>query len=104
MADIYGVECRLGVANTPAISSSATALAANNQRGAFMIQNLGMNTLYVLYGTGASTSNFHVALKAATANDDGTGGSLAMEGVAMWTGPVTIAGSSPRYVVTELVA
>jgi len=104
MADIYGVQARLGVSNTPEIASSTTALAANSQRGAFMIQNLGTNALFVRYGTGASTTLFHVVLKAATGSDDGTGGSIAMEGATMWTGIISIAGTSPRYVATELTA
>lgn len=69
-----------------------------------MIQNLGTNPLFVLLGTGASTSVFHVVLKAGTGNDDGTGGSFAMETTVIYTGLVTVAGTSPRYVVTELTA
>jgi len=88
--------------NTPSIQSSATALAANTARIAFSIQNLGQNPLFVLLGSGASTSVFHVVLKAGTANDDGTGGSYSMEAGAIYNGIVTIAGTSPRYVVTEL--
>lgn len=104
MADIYGVQVRLGVSNTPSIASAATALDANSQRGAFLIQNLGTNALFVRYGAGATTSVFNVVLKAATGADDGTGGSLSMEGASMWTGIISIAGTSPRYVATELTA
>ncbi len=95
-------------ANTPSILSSATALSDNsgngsNQRGAWMIQNLGTNPLYVLMGTGASTTVFHVILKAAVSQDDGTGGSYSQfEGV-IYSGIVTVAGTSPRYVVTEIL-
>lgn len=92
-----------GVANTPSIASDTTALAANSARVAFMIQNLGTNALFVRLGSGASTSVFHVVLKASTGNDDGSGGTFAMESGVVWTGLVTIAGSSPRYTVTELV-
>lgn len=88
--------------NTPTIASAAAALASNPARLAWSIQNLGMNALYVLLGTGASTSVFHVVLKAGTANDDGTGGFLAQEAGAVFTGPITIAGTSPRYTVTEM--
>lgn len=104
MPDLYGVQARLGTANTPAIVSSTTALAANPARGAFMIQNLGANALFVLFGIGASSTVFHVVLKAATGNDDGTGGTFAMENATMYTGIITIAGTSPRYCVTELTA
>lgn len=88
--------------NVPAIASAASALASNSKRIAWMIQNLGMNALYVNLGGTASTTVFHVVLKAATANDDGTGGSFAQEDGVIFTGAITIAGTSPRYTVTEL--
>jgi len=89
-------------ANTPAIASSATALAANNKRIAWSIQNLGTNTLYVLLGSGATTSVFHFILKASSSQDDGTGGSVAQESGAIYDGIITIAGTSPRYTVLEM--
>ncbi len=91
-------------ANTPAIISSATALASNPARTGWTIQNLGQNELFVLMGTGASTSVFHTVLKRGTANDDGTAGSVGQEQGVVYTGIITIAGSSPRYVVTEFAA
>lgn len=98
------MQVNLGTANTPAVSSAATALAANTPRCAFMIVNLGTNPLYVRYGDGCTTSLFHIILKGSTVQDDGTGGSLSMEEAAMWTGSITVAGTSPRYVATELTA
>lgn len=89
-------------ANTPAIVSNATALVANPERSAWMIQNLSTNALYVLLGAGASTSVFHVILKAGTATNDGTGGIISQESGTIYTGIITIAGTSPSYVVTEL--
>lgn len=86
-------------ANTPAINSSASALAANANRRLWSIQNLGTNPLYVRLGAGASTTVFHVALKAGGSNDDGNGGYIVDE---MWKGAVSVAGTSPRYTVTEL--
>lgn len=91
-----------GNPNTPSIASSTTALAANQARVAFMIQNLGQNPLFVRLGSGASSSVFHVVLKAGSANDDGTGGTFAMESGVVYNGIITIAGTSPRYCVTEL--
>ncbi len=88
-------------ANTPTIASASTALASNPYRLAWVIQNLGTNPLYVLLGTGASTTVFHVVLKAGSVNDDGTGGSMAQEQGVIYTGIVTIAGTSPRYVILE---
>ena len=88
--------------NTPSIMSAATALEANPARIAFSIQNLGQNALYIRLGTGASTSVFHTVLKGGTSNDDGTAGSYSMEAGAIYSGIVSVAGTSPRYTITEL--
>lgn len=88
--------------NTPSIASATTALAANPARTQWSIQNLGMNPLFVRFGASASTSVFHVVLKAATANDDGTGGVISQDVGAIYGGIVTIAGTSPRYTVLEM--
>lgn len=89
-------------ASTPTIASAATAIAANTARIGWSIQNLGQNALYVLLGSGASTTVFHYALKAGSANDDGLGGLVSqMEGV-VYTGIITIAGTSPRYTILEI--
>lgn len=89
-------------ASTPSIGSSATALASNPARIGMIIQNLGTNPLFVLLGNGASTTVFTVVLKGGTGNDDGTGGSYSMSTGVVYTGPITVAGTSPRYTVTEL--
>ena len=90
-------------ANTPSIQSSATALAANPARITFSIQNLGQNILYVLLGSGATSSVFHFALKAGTSNDDGTGGTVGQESGVIFTGLISVAGTSPRYTVLEQI-
>lgn len=102
MADRNAVLCQKSTANTPSVASAATALAANPERAAFQIQNLGTNPLFVLLGSGASTSVFHQVLKAGTASDDGLGGSFSMSTGTVYTGIVTVAGTSPRYTVLEL--
>ena len=67
-----------------------------------MIQNQGTNTLFVYYGTGASTSVYNIILKACTGAADGTGGSLSMMDGNIYRGLITIAGTSPSYSVLEL--
>lgn len=104
MADRIAIICPMATANTPAIASSTTALDANSVRGAWMIQNLGTNPLFVRLGAGASSTVFHAVLKAGSGNDDGSGGILAQENGIIWTGIVSIAGTSPRYTVTEITA
>ena len=91
--------------NTPAIltpTTGDTVIAANPARIMWMIQNLGQNPLFVKLGAGATTTSFHVVLKAGTANDDGTGGSTAMESGTIYNGDISVAGTSPRCVVTEI--
>lgn len=85
-------------ASTPSIAADATALAANSSRKAWIIQNLGTDTLYVRLGSGATTSVFTVALRPGDANDDGKGDVLSD---VIWQGAVTVAGTSPRYTATE---
>ena len=87
--------------NVPEIASSTTALASNPARVGWYLQNLGQNPLFVLMGAGASSSVFHTVLKAATSNDDGTGGSVGQETGIIFTGVISIAGTNPRYTVTE---
>lgn len=87
--------------NTPSIASATTALASNPARIGWFIQNLGTNALFVLMGTGASSTVFHNVLKAGTGNDDGSGGSTGQETGVVYTGIITISGSSPRYTITE---
>lgn len=91
-----------GNSNTPVIASAATALAANPKRNGWAIQNLGTNPLFVLLGNGASTTVFHWVLKAATAQDDGTGGTVEQRTGVIFTGIITVAGTSPRYTTLEL--
>jgi len=86
--------------NTPSIASAATALAANSNRIYFIITNLGTNPLFVRFGTGASTTVFHVLLAPGNANDDGLGASYESSALC-YTGEVSIAGTSPRYTVYE---
>lgn len=101
MADTQNIIAPIKSSNTPSIASASTALAANSARGGWSIQNLGTNPLFVLLATGASTSVFHFVLKAGSGNDDGLGGILSQTEGVVYTGIITIAGSSPRYSVWE---
>lgn len=102
MADTQAIISTKQTANTPSIVSAATALASNPARGGWQIQNLGTNPLFVLLGSGASTTVFHAVLKGGTGNDDGLGASMSQNNGVVFTGIITIAGTSPRYVVLEL--
>jgi len=90
---------RTNNASVPAIQTDSEALAANANRIAWSIQNLGTNPLYLRFGSGASTTEFHRLLVGGAVQDDGQGGILEDE---IYTGVVTVAGTSPRYVVAEM--
>ena len=89
-------------ANTPAIQTTTTALAANPARVSWNIQNLDTSVLYVLLGTGASATVFHVVLKAGSGSKDGTGGTIGQETGVIFTGPITVySAGTPSYVCLE---
>jgi len=90
--------------NTPAILSSATALADAGPVGrtGWQIQNVGTNPLFVRLGAGASTTVFHFVLKGGTGANDGLGASFSQMDGAVYQGLVSIDGTTPSYVVLEL--
>ncbi len=102
MGDRDNIMVPKGTSNIPAIVSDATALEKNVERSAFMVQNLSTNPLFVLFGEGASSTVFHVVLKGGTGNDDGIGGLVQMSEGVIYTGKITVAGTTPRYTVLEL--
>jgi len=90
-------------ANTPAIEDGAAALAdagAGGRRG-WSIQNVGTNPIFVCLGGTASSTVFHWVLKAGTGESDGLGGSVEEKSGAVFQGAITIAGTTPKYVVSE---
>lgn len=89
-------------ANIPVIQSAATALAANTARIGWGIQNVGTNPLFVLMGSGASATVFHKVLKAGTGAADGLGGTLDFTTGTVYTGVITVGGTTPSYVVYEM--
>lgn len=90
-------------ANIPAIMTEAgDVLAANSKRKGFIIQNVGTGTIFIRFGTGASSTVFHIVLKGGTGDSDGNGGSYSqMEGT-VFQGIISVAGITPKFVVTEL--
>lgn len=102
MADSQAILCPKAAANTPSIASAVTVMTNNPARAAWQIQNLGTNPLFVLLGPAASVTVFHAVLKGGTGNDDGLGASMSQNTGTVYTGIVTIAGTTPRYVVLEI--
>lgn len=89
-------------ANTPSILNSAgTALAANANRNYWNVQNVGTNPLFILLGSGASSTVFHYVIKGGTGNSDGLGGSVGSDEI-VYQGIITVAGTNPLFVVTEM--
>lgn len=92
-----------GKINTPAIATAeGTAIAANTDRQSWSIQNVGTNPLFVRLGTGASATVFHFVIKGGTGDSDGNGGSVGEDGSGtVYSGIISVAGTSPKYVVRE---
>jgi hypothetical protein len=86
--------------NVPSIATGAgTVISANASRKLWSIQNVGTNPLFVRLGASASTTVFHFILKGGTADSDGNGAVITDD---CYTGVVSVAGTSPKYTVTEL--
>jgi len=97
-----GIIARTHVANTPEILTGATALTATENRGRWSIQNVGTNPIFVLLGADASTTVFHKILKGGTDDSDGLGADWGHTDGVVYSGVITVAGTAPKYVVTEL--
>lgn len=89
--------------NTPSIVTSAgNILSSNESRKGFIIQNVGTNPVFIRFGGTASSTEFHVVLKGGTGDSDGNGGSYSQCEGLCYQGIVSIAGTTPKVVVTEL--
>jgi hypothetical protein len=80
---------------TPGPITTAAAITLTREEN-LVVQNLSTSPLFVRLGPGATTSAFHHALAAGGANDDGTGGSIEIDG-RTFTGAVTFASAAVRY-------
>jgi hypothetical protein len=66
---------------------------------AVYVQNVGTEPLFVKRGSGASSTDFHYPLAGGLANDDGLGSAVVIDSVVdKFVGPVSFAGTDPRYV------
>jgi hypothetical protein len=95
-------------ANTPSIiagngSSAVTLLAANQKRIGFSIQNVGTSAGFVLFGSGASATVYHYAVKGGTGDNDGLGASISFFDGAVYNGIITVFGASTaKFVCLEI--
>lgn len=90
--------------NTPEIITSAGEVLADRGAGGrrgWSIQNVGTNPVFVRLGGTASSTEFHYVLKGGTGDSDGLGGSVEEKVGAVFQGSITIAGTTPKVVVTE---
>ena len=102
--DARGVISQKQSATTAVITTASTTIASNPARSSWSIMNVGTAVVFVTLGSPGSATVYHYALKASTANDDGTGGSITQAEGVVYTGAitVTVAGGNPiRYVYME---
>lgn len=102
MADRNSILCQKSTANTPQILTDTTGIPDNAARAAWSIQNVGQNPLFVRLGGTASSSVYHYILKGGTADNDGLGALIAQTTGTVFTGAISVAGTSPKYVVMEM--
>lgn len=89
--------------NTPSIVTQAgTALAANTERRGWSIQNVGTNPLFICLGATASSSVFHWVIKGGSGDSDGLGGIVSQTDGTVFTGLITVAGTTPKFTVMEM--
>lgn len=92
-------------ANTPAIVTSAGVALTDASpvgRAGWLIQNVGTNPLFVNLGGTASSTVFHRVLKGGTGDSDGLGEVFSQFGPCVFQGAITVAGTSPKFVVLEM--
>ena len=88
--------------NTPAIVTVAgTVIASNPNRIGWQIQNVGSGTVFIRLGGTASSTVFHTVLKAGSGDSDGTGGSMSQLSGVVFTGDISMAGTTPKILVLE---
>ena len=91
-------------AQTAIGATGALVLNANTKRKGFMVQNTGTTTIRLVMGNATPTQTvYHVALKASTSADDGTGGMYFDD---VWVGNVWAISSAGggTMVITEFTA
>lgn len=87
---------------TSSNTSNGIVLLSKKNRVGWSIQNQGTNVVQVCLGDGASTSQLHYTLKGCTTTADGTGGSISFFSGAVYSGDVTVAGTSFSVSVVDL--
>lgn len=102
MADRIAIIATMREVNTPSILTDATGIPSNAVRAGWSIQNVGMNPLFVRLGGTASSTVYHYVLKGGSADSDGLGAMVAQTSGAVYTGAISVAGTTPKYVVMEL--
>ena len=78
-----------GVTALSAIASDI--LSASDYRKSFLVANQGTSKLYVKLGATATTASWHFVLPPCGSNDDGTGGTVSVDG---YVGVVSVISST----------
>lgn len=102
MADTYAIICSKSTANTPSILTDTTGIPANPNRAGWSIQNVGTNPIFIRLGGTASSTVYHYVLKGGTGDSDGLGAMVAQTNGTVFTGAISVAGTTPKYVVMEM--
>ena len=88
--------------NVPEIQNGTTALSKNIYRGAWSIQNLSTEKLYIRLGANCTDELFHFVIPGGSEEDDGNGGTVSQAEGIVWAGEISVFGTDKRYVAMEL--
>jgi len=72
-------------------STEITVMAASDYRKSFLVANQGTSKLYVKLGATATSTSWHFVLPPCGSNDDGTGGTVSVDG---YVGVVSVISST----------
>jgi len=72
-------------------ASAVSILAASDYRKSFLVANQGTSKLYVKLGATATSSSWHFVLPPCGSDDDGTGGTVSVDG---YVGVVSVISST----------
>lgn len=92
---------RVRECTSAADQSATTALTYNEKRYAWRLQNVGANPLFYKKGIGCSTTDYTGILAGETTPKLGEGGVVSESGDGVYLGVITIAGTTPAYVMSE---
>lgn len=86
---VLALESRAATSTVVSVTNTATLVSPAGADRNYSLQNLGTQAVFCGFDNTVTTSaNFFVVLRAGTANNDGTGGSVSLSNPGSWYGQI----------------